>query len=248
MTRPLRHTIRSPDLFPKPLPLLIALAVTAMILPEMGLAQLRGPNAGLYSGPEVAKLCRAPGTGATGSLLDGSLGAMKARLDNVGATMAGRAQSLMMWLLVIDLVLRGGRWAIRNDPMDVMMLEWSYSLGFVIIAWGMAEATPDVVAWLARTARDLSSAAGAVDVQPSDIVTGGIRRAICWLDLIRFTSPGTWFYIFASAISLVALAITVAMLIITYAELYLFGLAGIITLGFAGLTQTRSIATGFSWP
>ena len=80
---------------------------------------------------------------------------------------------------------------------------------------------------------------------PSGVVTGGIRRALCWLDLIRFSSPGTWFYIFASAISLVALAVTVAILVITYAELYLVGLAGIITLGFAGMAQTESIATGF---
>lgn len=224
---------------------LTGLVAMALVLPEMALAQLGGPNSGLYSGPEIRSFCEAPGNTTAGSVLDGSITAMKDRLDALGATMAARAQALMMGLLLLDLVIRFGRFAINNDPLEVMMQDWAYALGFVIVAWGMAEVIPDVVNWLAGLALEYSSTAGASDVRPSGVVTGGIRRALCWLDLIRFTSPGTWFYIFAAAISLVTLAVTVAMLVIAYAELYLVGLAGIITLGFAGLAQTQSLATGF---
>ena len=224
---------------------LVVLIVPALGLPEMALAQPGGPNTGLYSSPEIRSFCAAPTNTSAGSVLDGSLTAMKARLDTLGATMATRAQTLMMSLLLLDLVIRFGRFAIRGDPLEVMMQDWAYALGFVIVAWGMAEVIPDVVNWLAGLALEYSSAAGASDVRPSGVLTGGIRRALCWLDLIRFTSPGTWFYIFAAAISLVTLAVSVAMLVIAYAELYLVGLAGIITVGFAGLAQTQSLATGF---
>jgi len=216
--------------------------VLAMVLPEMALTQ---PNLGAPPVVPDIDYCVAPTNTGTGSLLDGSITAMKDRLDTLGATMATRAQALMMGLLLLDLVIRFGRFAIRGDPLEVMMQDWAYALGFVIVAWGMAEAIPDVVNWLAGRALEFSSAAGASDVRPSGVVTGGIRRALCWLDLISFYSPGTWFYIFAAAISLVTLAVTVAMLVIAYAELYLVGLAGIITLGFAGLAQTSSLATGF---
>ena len=177
--------------------------------------------------------------------LDSAIDTMRGRLEGMADGMASRAQSLLWGLLVIDLVLRAGRWAILNEGFEKMMEAWLYSMAFVIIVYALTTIIPDVIAFLVQFALDISTKVGASDIRPTGMVSDGISRAVEWLDSVRLRNPGTWFYLFVALASILVLAMTIAMLVVIYAEIYLVGLAGIITLGFAGLTETRGIAKAY---
>ena len=180
-----------------------------------------------------------------GGAFDTSLTAMQNRLFVLGAALGERARQLLLYLLVLDLVWRGARWVMNEEKASGLLEGWAFSLGFVVIIYGLTAIMPDVIEMLAKGASGLSSAAGGAEARPGAIIASGFDRILAWLDEIAFLAPGTWFYLFTCAISIIVMAVSLAMLIGAYAELYVAGLAGIIALGFAGLEQTKSIATSY---
>ena len=204
--------------------LLACAAALVLIWPEAGLAQQN-----------------TPGT-QTGQVLDSAIDTMKDGIYRVGARLSEIARWSLVSLFVVDLVLRFGRGIFSNDALSDLFRGFAFQLGFVGFIWGVALWTPDIIAALANTALDIANAAGASNAQAGGMVTEGLARAAGWLDEISVLSPGTWFYLTAAAISIIVMAMAVAMLVVTYAELYLAGMAGMVTLMFAGLSETRDIA------
>ncbi|WP_170565623.1 type IV secretion system protein [Ruegeria atlantica] len=217
--------------------LLVCCAALALVWPLAGSAQ---PN-----------LTAPPVTGTTddlaistwaGQALDDAILAFRNDIYRVGGNLGEIARNAMLSLLVVDLVLRGGRGIFGNESIPGLMRGFAFQFGFVCCIWGFTFIVPQVVDTLAGIALDVANAAGGAEVEAGGMVTQGLARAAHWLGEINIIAPGTWFYLIAAAISIVVMAIAVAMLVVTYAELYFAGMAGLITLMFAGLTETRSIA------
>ncbi len=170
---------------------------------------------------------------------------MKGQLDAVGTRLGDLVRQAMITLLVVDFTLRAGRAILGDSDVTGLVKGFAFQLGFVSCVWLLAGMVPVFVHWLARTALDIAGATGAANVEPGTMVGQGLSRAWGWMQAMELWSPGTWFYIFAAVISIIVLAMSVAMLVVVWAELYLVGLAGIAALLFAGLTETRDIALGY---
>ena len=203
------------------LPVLIVLLVVLIALPEPAWAQ---------------------GAGGT---LDNAIETMKRTVDQAGQQVGRLARQIMLSLLVVDFVLRAGRAVAGNEGLEPLIKGFAFQLGFVALIWFISTSISDIVSFLGDTMGKVVSHAGGKSLRPGDLVTDGLARAVGWLEAIELTSPGTWFYLFSAAISIIALAISVAMLVVIWAEFYLVALVGLIALSFGGLTETRDIATGF---
>lgn len=181
----------------------------------------------------------------TGGLLDATIARFRTGLYGVGDRLGEIARQALLTLFIVDLVLRAGRAMFTEDSLPDLARGLAFQLGFLTCIWGFIAIVPEVVGFLADQALEIASAAGAERAEAGGMVTDGLKRAVGWLQEISLISPGTWFYIFAAGISVIVLAIAVAMLVVTYAELYLSGMAGMIVLMFAGLTETRDKALDF---
>ena len=201
--------------------MLTLLAALFMLVPEAGFAQ------------------------DAGAVLDDAILAMKSALDTVGRRLVDIARNALLSLLVVDFVLRAGRGIFGNESIPDLMRGFAFQLGFVSCIWLLIATVPEIVPFLAEQALDIARLAGAAETEPGNMVTQGLTRASSWLGEIRLAKPGTWFYLIAIAISIITMAMAVAMTVVIYAELYLSGMAGLITLMFAGLTETRDKALGF---
>ena len=217
--------------------LLTCLAALVLSWPEAAVAQ---PN--LNAAPVVET------TGVVtqaGAVLNDAIRAMKDAIYRVGDRLGEIARNALLSLLVVDFVLRGGRGIFGNESIPDLMRGFTFQLGFVACIWGFSLWTPQIIEALADIALGIAQVAGAPEAEPGSLVTQGLARATGWLGEIDVLSPGTWFYLIAAAISIIVMAIAVAMLVVTYAELYLFGMAGMIALMFAGLTETRDKALSY---
>ena len=185
--------------------------------------------------------------GGVGGAVDEVIEQFSDTLTRMGATVGEKARNLLLALFTVDLVLRFGRWAMQGNSFGEVFGTWTYQLAFVMMVYMLALWVPDVVKSLTGMALRLASAAGDTGSEPSasGMITAGLKQAVSWLGNINVTRPSTWFYIFAAIISIVVTAMTVAFLVITYAEIYLIGLAGIIVLGFAGLEEARAAAISY---
>ena len=198
----------------------------------------------LLLAPEVAGAQGAE----TGGVIDQTITGMKNTLDRLGQSIGDQARNLLLALLVLDFVWRGGKWAINDDRLDSVMQGFLYQLGFVTMIWGVTLWAPDIIHWLAETALKLSQVAGGgspTDHSAGAMVNDGMTRAFGYLNNVSITSPRTWLFLFVIPFSIILVAITVALLIVIYAELYLAGLAGIVALAFAGLSETKSMAMNY---
>ena len=190
-----------------------------------------------------------PGTAlAQASALDSAAEALEIVLSHGGERLRDWTQSLLLFLLVLDFVWRGGKWLITGQSIAAFAEAMLYTIGIVSLAWGFTVAGPEVVGWIAEEATALATGgqSGIEDqLTPSGIMSAGIDRTQQWIAAVRATDPVSWAFFVCAFISLVVLAAELAMVILVYAELFLVGLVGIATLGFAGLTQTRSIASRY---
>ena len=181
----------------------------------------------------------------TGNVLDNVVDQIKNSFAAVGSRLSDIARAALLSLLVIDFILRAGRALIGNDPIESLIKGFAFQIGFVALAGGFILFVPEFVDFLASTAINIASAAGSPDVSASNLVGEGLRRATGYLGEISVMRPGTIFYIVVATISVIVLAVTVAMLVVIWAELYLCALAGLVALMFAGLSETRDIALGY---
>ena len=184
---------------------------------------------------------------AQGEGIDNAIANMHQTLDTVGTTIGQRARQLLLLLFGIDIVLRFGRWAITDARIDEVFGAFIFQFLFVLIVYALTLLVPQSVAWLTSVATQLASEAGGLNTAPSAsaMIVDGLKRAVGWLGEISPLRPGTWFYLLAAFISIIVLAMTIAILVVTYAEIYLVALAGMIVMGFAGLQETRSLASGY---
>ncbi len=177
-----------------------------------------------------------------GGALEAMIGEMRRQLGLSGDRLGAIARSAMVALLAVDFTLRAGRAIIGNDGFEPLLQGFAFQIGFVACVWLLATIVPEFVDWLAGTAITIAGEAGAGETDVGGLVAAGISRSVSWLKQMRPLNPGTWFYALAAMVYLTVLAVTVAMLVVIWAELYLVGLAGVTALLFAGLTETRGIA------
>lgn len=223
--------------------LLLTLALFCVLLPESATAQ---PIRNMFPAPPTGtgNVTAASAT-QTGSVLDDLLIQIQASFESVGTRLADVAWYALLSLLVIDFTLRAGRIIVGNDSLEKLISGFTYQLGCTGLAFGFIYFVPAFVDFLAGTARRIAGTVNSPDVVPSTFVVEGLRRAIGWIGEISIWSPGSAFYVFAAVISVIVLAVTVAMLIVIWAELYLAAMCGQITLMFAGLSETRQIAVDY---
>ena len=220
----------------------VCLAMLVLIWPEAGFAQpnITGPPVTTPNSADDLKIAT-----QAGKILDDTIAVMDARLTDVGNRLGELARNAMLTLLVVDFVLRAGRSIFGQESIPDLIRGFAFQLGFVSCIWGLTLIVPQFIGTLADIAIDVARVAGSPEPTAGGMVTEGLSRAAGWLGEINVLSPGTWFYLIAAAISIIVMAIAVAMLVVTYAELYLAGMAGIITLMFAGLTETRDKALDY---
>ena len=182
-----------------------------------------------------------------GGTVDAMIDQMSQTLTTLGKNAGQAARSLLLILFGVDLVLRFGRWALQGSTFDEVWGTWLYQLTFVCIVYVLVLMVPEVVTALTKLAMKFASTAGSADVEPtaSGMITDGLSRAVGWVKAIDFWTPSTWLFLSTAILSIVVTAMTVAFLVITYAEIYLIGLAGIIVLGFAGLQETRAASVSY---
>ena len=193
----------------------------------------------LWSDPAVAQI---------GAALDTAVTSLETVLRQAGTTLGVWTRQFLIGLLVLDLVWRGGKWAMSGESIAAFAEPMLYTIAIVALAWGFTTVVPDVVAWITQQATILANGATAgagSSLTPSGMMADGIERAIWWLGAIEVWSPSTWAYLVCALIAVIVLAAELAMVILVYAEIYLVSLVGLVTLGFAGLAQTRGIATRY---
>ena len=193
----------------------------------------------LWSDPALAQV---------GAALDTAVTSLETVLRQAGATLGVWTRQFLVGLLVLDLVWRGGKWAMSGQSIAGFAEPMLYTVAIVALAWGFTTVVPDVVAWITQQATILANGATAgagSSLTPSGMMADGIERAIWWLGAIEVWSPSTWAYLVCAVIAVIVLAAELAMVILVYAEIYLVSLVGLVTLGFAGLAQTRGIATRY---
>ena len=209
-----------------------ALPVVAAIAPALVLPMM------LCAEPALAQ-----GAGGT---VDAAIARMESTLTHLGGNLGEAARGLLLILFTVDLVMRFGRWAIEESSFDRVFGAWLFQLAFVAMVYVLALLVPELIKQLTELAARFAGYAGAGEKpSASGLVTSGIQQAIGWVGAIRFFEPATWLYLITAIISVIVTAMTVAFLVIAYAEIYLVGLAGIIVLGLAGLEETRSAAIAY---
>lgn len=188
-----------------------------------------------------------PALAQAGAALDGAAQALETMIAQASGRVRDWTRQLLIGLLVLDFVWRGGRWLLSGQSVSAFAESMLYTIGIVGLAWGFTTFGPAVVSFIAAEATNLAgggqSGAGSL-LTPSGIMAAGLGRTQQWIGQVGVT-PTSWAFLVCAFISLVVLAASLAMVILVYAELYLVGLVGIATLGFAGLTQTRGIASRY---
>ena len=196
----------------------------------------------------VALLMRPdPALAQVGAALDDAAEALETVLTQAGDTLGFWARQLLLGLVVLDFIWRGGRWLFSGQSVSEFAEPMLYTIGIVSLAWAFTSLVPDVVGWISWQATVLSNAAqpGAGSaLTPSGMMADGLDRALQWIGEIGW-DPRSWVFLLCAGLSIIVMAAELAMVILVYAEIHLVGLVGIATLGFAGLTQTRGIATRF---
>ena len=191
-----------------------------------------------------------PAFAQVGATLDNAVDAMQATLVRGGARLAQIAQQLLLFLLVIDFVWRGGKWLISNQSVAEFVEPMLYTIGIVTMAWAFATQVPVVVRWIADSAAMVASHAqpggsfSPNDLRPGGMMARGLNQAVAWVGMVGM-SPSTWTYLICAFVSVIVLGGVLTLMILAYAELYIVSMIGVITLGFAGLSQTRGVATRY---
>lgn len=181
-----------------------------------------------------------------GGTVDEAITRMETTLARLGSNLGEAARTLLLILFTVDLVLRFGRWAIEETSFERVFGTWLFQLAFVAMVYVLALIVPQLVDQLTGLAQRFAALAGnSQEPSASSLITGGLEHAGNWIGAIKFFEPSTWLYIFAAIVSVIVTAMTVAFLVIAYAEIYLVGLAGIIVLGLAGLQETRGAAIAY---
>ena len=199
----------------------------------------------LLPGQALAQDAEAIMADDAGSALDTAVKAMAAVFKESAEALGNWARGILLILLVLDLVWRGGKWVLSGQSFSDFAEQMTYTIAIVGLAWGFSLKAPDIVAEIADQAYALSNMAVAgtgKELEPSEIVDRGLKRAFDWVRSATWQDPTSWALVICAFIALIMMAAELTMLILVYAEMYLVGMVGIVTILFAGLSQTRGIA------
>ena len=151
---------------------------------------------------------------------------------------------LLLVLFGIDLVWRGGKWAFSSETLTYLMDGFLFRLLAVLFCLAILNAGGEVIHFIADTAAGLARSAGAN--QPFSMAKfaaskmalafslyEGIGSAPMIIQLVIYTM---------STLIIVLAALQIGVVIYWYARLFLAAAAGILTVGFGGLSQGMAAA------
>ena len=200
----------------------------------------------LSSGMAMAQVSGPTGASDFG---DGVISGLRSLLENYSGTIGTITRQLLFWLLAIDLVINIGKSVITNASLGELLSRFIFRLLFVMFALFVVSNIADIVEAVGnaavRLARQSSDAASFVEPSVSSILTDGISSAQRILGEVSIWKPVSVFYILCAIVMLVITAVQAAMIVLTYAELYLSSLAGLIVMAFAGLQNAEQSAARY---
>ncbi len=151
--------------------------------------------------------------------------------------------------MAVDLVINVGKSIITNAGLGELFSRFIYRFLFVLLAIFVIENIAEIVEAVGhaavRLARQSTDTGSFVEPSVSGIIKDGIQNGMRILDEVTIWKPVSIFYVISAAVMLVITAVQVAMIIVTYAELYLNTLAGLIVMAFAGLQNAEQSASRF---
>jgi P-type conjugative transfer protein TrbL len=220
------------------------LAIVGCFKAGMASAQ-QGPNTGLLTpDPGVT-----PQPDVVVGFGDGIIADMGSILTNYSGAIGDITTQLMLSLLVADLVINTGRTVITNSSLGEFLTRFAYRVLFILLAMFVINNIVEIVEFVGnaavRLARGASDAGSFVEPSVSAIILDGITNALRLLGEISIWKPVSIFYVLSAVLMLIVTAVQVAMIVITYAELYLSTLAGLIVMAFAGLENAKDSAVRY---
>lgn len=179
-------------------------------------------------------------------------------VENMNAAILAMDQSvsqiaigLLFILLAADMVISFGRAVLGQAELSDVLQRFVFRLLFIGLVYFIIENAAEIIGWLGGVAlsivEEVSSARGEsyIEPKPSNMLIEAVRDAADLFGEISLTSLSSLLFIFAALIRLVAGAVGAALLLITYVELYLIGILGMIALGFAGIEAGTGSAVAY---
>ena len=163
--------------------------------------------------------------------------------QKIVANLTRAAAGLLLTLFTIDLVLRGGRWVF--DPGqervtgDLLFRLTAVTICLLVITYGGR-----IIAFMGRTAATLAGDTGAR--QALSMTEFAASKMALAFSLLEGIATQTWavrtLVTGAAEIVAVLAGLQMAVILYWYARMFLGAAAGMIVLGFGGLTQTSGAA------
>lgn len=229
----------------------VVMALVVGSLPQDGFAQIINSNdleAQVFMNSATTSADAGWGT-PDFTVADGVIDKFRGVIDAMAATAATRALQLLFALFAIDLVITMGRGVMAGEELGAMMSRFVFRLGFVTIISIFIGYVGEFTTWVAQSAVVLGlEGAGSGDVvKPtmSGIFSQGWGFASAMLGEIHWSKPISIFYIVTAIFTLLITGVMMAFVLTVYAELYVVALAGMITLGFAGLETSKDSAVSY---
>lgn len=181
-------------------------------------------------------------SGAGDSIVDN----MARQFDGMGARLSNAVVGIAVMLFAVDIVFTFGRAIISGAGFGDVTSRFVMRLGFVIVVLGFARTIDDIVPALITAALNIgriaSGGEAAIDPSVGGIMMDGVHYGAEAMKQISIWEPLSIFYILVGVLMVVVAAIIAAVLALVYAEFYVVAFAGMIVLGFAGLTGTKETA------
>ena len=181
----------------------------------------------------------------------GGLNDMIRSMERISAGMTGgivqAATTLLYTMAAIEFAWSFARGTIQGEGLSALLSRAITRLvivGIFVVALAYGS---DLVRLAIDSAIALASLGGsAAEPSPSAVLSQALGMVGSLLGSISILSPGHSVGLVLIAIAvIIAAAVTAAVMVLVYAELYLMAVAGLVTLGLGGLDATREIAVNY---
>ncbi len=191
--------------------------------------------------PEVAAIRRGARFGFTWDRFLEDLA--RAAGETADALVQGGA-ALLLVLFGIDLVWRGGKWAFSSENLTYLMDGLLFRLLAVLFCLAILTAGGEVIAFIGDTASGLARAAGGnQQFTLAKFAASKMALAFSLYEGIGSAPYGIQMMVYTMSVLIVVLAaLQMGIVIYWYARLFLAAAAGILTVGFGGLSQGMAAA------
>ncbi|WP_299083391.1 type IV secretion system protein [uncultured Ruegeria sp.] len=196
------------------------------------------PDPGVTPRPEVAT-----------EFGSGIIDSLRILLEDYSGVIGKTAKQLLFWLLAVDLVINVSKTVITGAGLPGFLSRFIYRFLVVLLAIFVIDNIAEIVEAVGhaavRLARLSTESGSFVEPSVSGIIMDGIQNAHRILKEVSIWKPVSVFYVISAAVMLAVTAVQVAMIVVTYAELYLNTLAGLIVMAFAGLQNAEQSASRY---